>query len=155
MITHWLYLKSDSHHQKKFLFICFNESPLKIMKSAFYKLFCSQDIQIFVLTIWLCRRSGLLRKIRLISKIFTSQPGWKTITIHTFPNISQSKGNQTSTLSFFFEKHAYQKFTHQQFKTHLALFHLEKALINKLLTKKLWFHFRKIDYKHIHTVKGK
>ena len=29
-------LKSDSHLPKKFLFICFNESPLKIMKNAFY-----------------------------------------------------------------------------------------------------------------------
>ena len=31
-----LNLKSDSHHPKKFLFISFNESPLKIMKNAFY-----------------------------------------------------------------------------------------------------------------------
>ena len=29
-------LKSDSHLPKKFLFICFNESPLKMMKNAFY-----------------------------------------------------------------------------------------------------------------------
>ena len=31
-------LKSDSHISKKFLFICFNESPLKIMKNAFYSI---------------------------------------------------------------------------------------------------------------------
>ena len=30
------WLKSDSHLPKKFLFICFNESPLKIMKNVFY-----------------------------------------------------------------------------------------------------------------------
>ena len=29
-------LKSDSHHPKKFVFICFNKSPLKVMKNAFY-----------------------------------------------------------------------------------------------------------------------
>ena len=29
-------LKSDSHLPKKFLFICFNESPLEMMKNAFY-----------------------------------------------------------------------------------------------------------------------
>ena len=29
-------LKSYSHLPKKFLFICFNESPLKMMKNAFY-----------------------------------------------------------------------------------------------------------------------
>ena len=30
------FLKSDSHLPKKFLFICLNESPLKLMKNAFY-----------------------------------------------------------------------------------------------------------------------
>ena len=29
-------LKSDSHLPKKFPFICFNESPSKLMKNAFY-----------------------------------------------------------------------------------------------------------------------
>ena len=29
-------LKSDSHLPKKIFFICFNESPFKMMKSAFY-----------------------------------------------------------------------------------------------------------------------
>ena len=48
----------------------------------------------FVLTYWLCRKCGLTRKIRLISKFMTSKPGRKTITIHILPNISQSKGNQ-------------------------------------------------------------
>ena len=37
-ITHEIYqsLKSDSHPTKKILFICFNKSPLKVMKNAFY-----------------------------------------------------------------------------------------------------------------------
>ena len=29
-------LKSDSHLPKKFISICFNESPSKVMKNAFY-----------------------------------------------------------------------------------------------------------------------
>ena len=29
-------LKSDSHLPNKILFVCFNESPLKMMKNAFY-----------------------------------------------------------------------------------------------------------------------
>ena len=41
------------------------------------------------------RKNGLIRRIRLISKFMTSQPGYNTtIIIHTLPNISQSKGNQ-------------------------------------------------------------
>ena len=38
---------------------------------------------------------GLIRKMRLTSKFMTSKPGLQTIAIHTLPNISQSKGNQT------------------------------------------------------------
>ena len=36
VMTFHFCLKSDSHLPKKFLFIYFNESPLKIMKNAFY-----------------------------------------------------------------------------------------------------------------------
>ena len=31
-----IYLKSDSHLPNKIIFICFNESPLKMMKNAFH-----------------------------------------------------------------------------------------------------------------------
>ena len=37
--------------------------------------FRSQDIYIFVLTFWSCRKNDLIRKIRLISKFMTWQPG--------------------------------------------------------------------------------
>ena len=37
----------------------------------------------------------LIKKMRLISKFMTSQPGKQTISIHILPNISRSKGNQT------------------------------------------------------------
>ena len=57
--------------------------------------FRSQDIKPFVKTFWSCRKECLIRKIRLTSKLMTSQPGLETVTIHIFPNTSQSEGNQT------------------------------------------------------------
>ena len=46
------------------------------------------------MTFWSPRKSSLIRKIRLTSKLMTSQPGLQTIAIHILPNISQSKSNQ-------------------------------------------------------------
>ena len=40
-------------------------------------------------------RNGLIRKIRLISKFVTSQPGELAIALDILPNISRSKGSQT------------------------------------------------------------
>ena len=40
-------------------------------------------------------QNGLIKKIRLISNLLTSQPGLQTIAIHILPNISRSKGNKT------------------------------------------------------------
>ena len=40
-------------------------------------------------------KNGSIRKVRLISKFVTSQPGKQTIEIHTLSNISRSKGNQS------------------------------------------------------------
>ena len=40
-------------------------------------------------------KKGFIKKIRLISKFMTSQPGKQTITIHILTNILRSKGNQT------------------------------------------------------------
>ena len=39
------------------------------LKSSFH----SQDIETFILSFWACRKKGLIRKIRLISKFMTSQ----------------------------------------------------------------------------------
>ena len=47
------------------------------------------------MTFWSCRKNGSIRKIRLISKSITSQPGQKIIAIHILPYISRSKGKQT------------------------------------------------------------
>ena len=41
------------------------------------------------------KKNGMIRKIRLISKFVTSQPGWQTITMHVVPNIPRNKSNQT------------------------------------------------------------
>ena len=54
----------------------------------------SQDVQI-CLGILVLYKNGLIRTIRVISKLIMSQPGKQTIAIHTLPNLSRSKGSQT------------------------------------------------------------
>ena len=49
------------------------------------------------------KKSGLIRKIRLISEYMTSQPGKQTVAIHLLPNISRSKGNQMMKLGQLIE----------------------------------------------------
>ena len=46
---------------------------------------------------------GLIRKIRLVSKCVTSQPGEKAIAIHILPNILRSKSNQTKKFGHLIE----------------------------------------------------
>ena len=46
------------------------------------------------MTFWSCRKNSLIRKIRLISKSVTSQPGQQTIATYIWLNISRSKGNK-------------------------------------------------------------
>ena len=82
-------------------FIYFNDSPLKWMKMVLLNLkstFHSQDFKIFVLNFWSCRKNNVIRKISLISKFMTSQPGKQTTAIHLLLNISRNKGNQTINL---------------------------------------------------------
>ena len=69
-------LMSDSHLPKN-CFICFNESPLKMMKIIFissWKLFSLSRYLNFCLGFSSYRRNGLIRKISLFSKFTTSQP---------------------------------------------------------------------------------
>ena len=56
----------------------------------------------------------MIRKLKFVSKLMTSNIGKQIITIHTFPNISRSKDNQEMKLgqlidfnmdSFFFKSH--------------------------------------------------
>ena len=45
------------------------------------------------------QKSGFIRKIRIISKFMTSQPGKQTIAMHILPNMSRSKSNQIMKFS--------------------------------------------------------
>ena len=61
-------------------------SPQKLFSSSRYLSFCLD-----FLVLW---QNGLIRKIRLISKFITSQPGKQTIVIHVVLNILRNKDNQ-------------------------------------------------------------
>ena len=52
-----------------------------------------QDIHIFVPTILVKWESGLVKKLRSISKFMTSQTGIQIIKIHILPNFLKRKGN--------------------------------------------------------------
>ena len=68
-------------------------------KNAFYfVLKALLTLKIFTFLSWLfghVEKNGLIRKIRLILKFMTSQPGQQTSTIFILLNISGIKGNQT------------------------------------------------------------
>ena len=77
-------LKSDSRLPKKFLFICSNERPLKMMENALY--FILKTLFILKIFKFLSWHFGLVeemawlerqgyRKTRLISKFLMSKPG--------------------------------------------------------------------------------
>ena len=74
------------------------ESPLKLMKSAFYfasKAFPLSRYLSFCLDFFVLYQNGLVKKIRLISNFLTSQTGKQTFAIHILPIISRRKSNQT------------------------------------------------------------
>ena len=84
---------------KKIFFIYFDESPLKMMKNAFYfTLKAPIVLKIFKFLSWgfgHVERKSLVRKVRLISKFMTSQLAYQTMAIHIFASTSRIKGNQT------------------------------------------------------------
>ena len=92
-------LKPDPHVPNKNCIIYVIESPFKMIKNAFYfilkALFFLEVFNFCIMNFWSCRKNGLIRKIRIISKFMTSQPGYQTIEIHILPNISRRKSNQT------------------------------------------------------------
>ena len=49
----------------------------------------------FILNFWSYRKNGLIKKLNLIEKSMTLQPGQETVTMHILTNISQNKDNQT------------------------------------------------------------
>ena len=82
--------------------MCFNESLFKNDEKCFLfhlKSSCRpENIDFFVLNLRWSRKTGLIRKIRVMSKCMMWQPGEQAITINIFPNISLSKSNKTIKL---------------------------------------------------------
>ena len=74
-------MEANKNNEKCFLFH---------LKSSY----ASQDIQIFVMTYWSCKKR-LIIKVRLISTFIRWQPGKQRTEIHILFNISRSKVNQT------------------------------------------------------------
>ena len=99
--TNIIYLDSlinaELSPSKKMCFIGFNESPLKILKNAFYFIvkapFVLKYLNFF-LTFWSCRKDGLIRKIKLIQNLWCHS----MVNKHRLPDISQGKDNQIMKL---------------------------------------------------------
>ena len=79
------FLKAGLSPCKKVAFICFNESPLKLIKKYF--LFYVKSSFHFCPGFLLMWKNDLMRKLRLISKFMTSQTGQQIIATHILPNI--------------------------------------------------------------------
>ena len=67
-----------------------------MIKNDFYYIFSILRYLNLCLDFVVMLKNCLIRKLREISKFMTSKPGKQTITIHILPNISRSKGNQTT-----------------------------------------------------------
>ena len=70
------FLRSDSHLPKKYVLFA-SVKALKNDENAFYFIlkapFVFKIVSFFVLTFWSYRKSGLIKKITLISKFMSSQ----------------------------------------------------------------------------------
>ena len=91
-------LKSDSCVPKKVCFICFNNSPLKVMKNAFYfilkPLFVLKTFKFLSWLIWSCGKTAW-KEAKVAFKIYDVTT-WEISIYNTHAvNISKSKGNQT------------------------------------------------------------
>ena len=89
--------ESRTHNFQKKYFICFNKSPLKMMKMLFIpfqklSLFSRNSI-FFVDFLAIQKKQRLHQKDKGNLKFMMSQLGYQTL--HTLRNISPSKGNQT------------------------------------------------------------
>ena len=74
------------------------ESPLKLMKNAFYFTVKAVFVlKIFKFLPWFFGHieKRLDQKDKANFKILTPQSGQQTITVHILPNMSRNKGNQT------------------------------------------------------------
>ena len=90
-------LKLDSHLPKK-LVLLLQRKPFKKDEKCFLfhikSFFRSQDIQIFVLTFWSFRKNGLIRKIRLISRLWRHSLVYKKLQHKYYPISQEVRGNQ-------------------------------------------------------------
>ena len=90
-------LKMDIHLPTKIFFVCFDESPLKMMKNAFYFILKSLFVlEIFKFLSWLL---GHVEKTTWLER-----SGYLKY-IHILPNISRSKDNQTMQFGQLIEYH--------------------------------------------------
>ena len=90
-------LKMDIHLPTKIFFACFDESPLKMMKNAFYFILKSLFVlEIFKFLSWLL---GHVEKTTWLER-----SGYLKY-IHILPNISRSKDNQTMQFGQLIEYH--------------------------------------------------
>ena len=83
-------LKSDFYFPKKNFFICFSESPLKMMKM----LFSFSRYLNFSLDFLFMQKKQLDQKDKVNFKIYDVTTWFHIITKHILPNISRSKSNQ-------------------------------------------------------------
>ena len=101
----FLFLKSGSHLPKKICFICFNESPLKMMKNAFYFILKA----FFVLKIFkfLSQRFGHVEKTAWLERYNWFQNLWRHSVVNKqlqythYPISYEVKGNQTMKFGQF------------------------------------------------------
>ena len=63
-------------------------------------------------------KNGLIRKIKLISRFMTLQPGKQTTAMHLLPDIPRSKGNQTMKFSQLMEYNMKNIFLEKSHKTY-------------------------------------
>ena len=79
----WIWIKVGLLLSKRLCAICLIESPLEMVKNAYYfvlkALFVLKIFKFFATTFWSWRKNCLIKKIRLTSKFMTSPPGLQTI----------------------------------------------------------------------------
>ena len=95
------------------------ESLLKLMRNAVYftlKALLFLKIFKFLSSFFGHIKSSLIRKIVLISKFMTSQPGKQTILIHTLSNISRSKDNHRMKFGQLIEQNMRNIFLENSYK---------------------------------------
>ena len=80
------------------VFICFEESTLKMIKNTFYfyvkSYFWSRDISTFLMILRLYIKNGLIRKLKLFSKFATLHTRQQIVIIYILPKISRTEDSQ-------------------------------------------------------------